>query len=163
MCKLASKKCKHIKLHLFTDGRDTLPNEFGSIVDKLKTNIPSSVKIATLIGRYYSMDRDNRWDRIEKAYNLIIHGKSKYHSDNVKEAIEDAYKRNETDEFVSPTIIDNYKGIENGDSLLIVNFRSDRVREILASFLKDNFTHFSRKNNQAPLVEKIIKHLLKMP
>ena len=150
MCKLASKKCNNIKLHLFTDGRDTLPNEFGNIVDKLKTNIPSSIKMASLIGRYYSMDRDNRWDRIEKAYNLIIHGKSKYHSDSLKEAIKNAYKRNETDEFVSPTIIDNYKGIENEDSLLIVNFRSDRVREILASFLKDNFTHFNRKNNQAP-------------
>ncbi len=150
ICKLASDKCKNIKLHLFTDGRDTLPNEFGSIVDKLKNNIPNSVKIATLIGRYYSMDRDNRWDRIKKAYNLIIHGKSKYQSDNIEQAIDDAYKRNETDEFVSPTIINNYKGIENGDSLLIVNFRSDRVREILESFLKDKFIHFNRKNNEAP-------------
>jgi len=150
VCKLASEKCNNIKLHLFTDGRDTLPNEFGSFVDKLITNIPSTVKIATLIGRYYSMDRDNRWDRIEKAYNLIINGKGDYHCDSVEQAINDAYKRNETDEFVSPTIIDNYRGIKKGDSLLIINFRSDRVREILESFLKDTFTHFDRKNNKAP-------------
>ena len=71
ICKLASKKCNYIKLHLFSDGRDTLPNEFGSIIDELTTNIPSTVEISTLIGRYYSMDRDNRWDRIEKAYNLL--------------------------------------------------------------------------------------------
>ena len=150
ICILASERCSNVKLHLFTDGRDTLPNEFGSIVDELKTNIPSTVKISTLIGRYYSMDRDNRWDRIEKAYNLIINGKGDYQCDSVKQAIKDAYDRNETDEFVSPTIINNYKGIENGDSLLVVNFRSDRVREILSSFLKDKFTHFNRKNNQAP-------------
>ena len=150
MCKLVSKKCNNIKLHLFSDGRDTLPNEFGSIVDELTSNIPSTVKISTLIGRYYAMDRDNRWDRVEKAYNLIVNGKGDYQYDSLELAIKDAYKRNETDEFVSPTIIGNYKGIEDEDSLLIVNFRSDRVREILASFLKDEFIHFSRKNNQAP-------------
>ena len=148
--KLASKKCNNIKLHLFSDGRDTLPNEFGSIVDELTTNIPSTVEISTLIGRYYAMDRDNRWDRVEKAYNLIVNGKGDYQYDRLELAIKNAYKRNETDEFVSPTIIGDYKGIEDEDSLLIVNFRSDRVREILASFLKDEFIHFSRKNNQAP-------------
>ena len=73
-----------------------------------------------------------------------------YQYDSLELAIKDAYKRNETDEFVSPTTIGNYKGIEDEDCLLVVNFRSDRVREILASFLKDKFTHFSRKNNQAP-------------
>ena len=76
------------------------------------------------------MDRDNRWDRVEKAYNLIVNGKGDYQYDSLELAIKDAYKRNETDEFVSPTIIGNYKGIEDEDSLLIVNFRSDRVREI---------------------------------
>ena len=117
---------------------------------KLTTNIPSTVEISTLIGRYYAMDRDNRWDRVEKAYNLIVNGKGDYQYDSLEPAIKDAYKRNETDEFVSPTIVGNYKGIEDEDSLLIVNFRSDRVREILASFLKDKFTYFSRKNNLPP-------------
>ena len=131
ICKLVSKKCNNIKLHLFSDGRDTLPNEFGSIVDELTTNIPSAVKISTLIGRYYAMDRDNRWDRVEKAYNLIVNGKGDYQYDSLELAIKNAYKRNETDEFVSPTIIGNYKGIEDEDSLLIVNFRSDRVLSLI--------------------------------
>ena len=86
------------------------------------------------------MDRDNRWDRIKKAYDLIANGIGDFKCKNIFEAIENAYKRNETDEFVSPTIIGNYKGIEDEDSLLVVNFRSDRVREILASFLKDKFS-----------------------
>ena len=80
------------------------------------------------------MDRDNRWERIEKCYNLIINGKSDYNCENVFKAIKLAYDRNETDEFVSPTIIGNYNGIKTGDSLLITNFRADRVREILEAF-----------------------------
>ena len=155
ICKLVSKKVKKIKLHLFSDGRDTLPNEFGKIIHEFTSKIPKSVKISTLIGRYYSMDRDNRWERIEKAYNLIIDGESKYKCNNIVQAITEAYARNETDEFVSPTSINDYKGIENGDSLLIVNFRSDRVRELLESFLKDDFSFFNRNNNNAPFINAL--------
>ena len=150
LTKILNKKKLKVCLHLFSDGRDSSPNEFGNIIRKMLSQLPPKIKISTLIGRYYSMDRDNRWERIEKCYNLIINGKSIYNSENVVQAIKLAYNRNETDEFVSPTVIGDYEGVKSGDSLLIANFRSDRVREILEAFLFPKFFHFKRLNNKPP-------------
>ncbi len=150
LVKILNEKNLNICLHLFSDGRDSSPNEFGNIIKQMVTQLPPKIQISTLIGRYYSMDRDNRWERIEKCYNLIINGKSDYNCENVFKAIKLAYDRNETDEFVSPTIIGNYNGIKTGDSLLITNFRADRVREILEAFLFPKFTHFKRFKDKPP-------------
>ena len=150
LVKILNEKNLNICLHLFSDGRDSSPNEFGNIIKQMVTQLPPKIQISTLIGRYYSMDRDNRWERIEKCYNLIINGKSDYNCENVIKAIKLAYDRNETDEFVSPTIIGNYNGIKTGDSLLITNFRADRVREILEAFLFPKFTHFKRFKDKPP-------------
>ena len=101
------------------------------------------------MGRFFSMDRDNRWDRTLIAWKTLVLGEANYYSTNIKGLIQDAYNRGETDEFISPTIIkkneENYfKGIKNGDGLIIANFRSDRVRQIINSLTDKNFNNFVR-------------------
>ena len=113
----------------------------------LEDSLPKKIKIATLIGRYYSMDRDNRWDRIKKSFDLIAYGKHDRKSEDTYSAIKLAYDNNETDEFISPTLIGDYSGIQNDDSLLMVNFRSDRVRELLTAFLDPDFKKFEKNPN----------------
>ena len=149
------KLCKtnglnEIYYHVFTDGRDTLPN---SGIDFIKLFLTKSQeigigKIATITGRYYAMDRDNRWDRVEKAYNALVSGKGEYYSDEIQ-AVQDSYDKGITDEFILPKII-----IENGkpravitqnDAVIAFNFRSDRMREITRSFVIPNFEEFKTR------------------
>ena len=93
------------------------------------------------------MDRDNRWQRIKKAFDLIVYGRYERKFSNVSRALEEAYKNNETDEFISPTLIGDYKGFEDGDSLIMVNFRADRVRELLTALLNPKFKEFEKDIN----------------
>ncbi len=155
LARIINKKKYNVCLHLFSDGRDTSPKEFKTLIKQMLIDIPSEVKICTLIGRYYSMDRDNRWERIQKCYDLIIHAKSEYKYKNIHCAVKAAYERNETDEFISPTIIGDYAGIREGDSFLMTNFRADRVREILEAFLMPKFPYFKRSNNQPPFTNAL--------
>lgn len=141
---LSTKKNK-IFLHCILDGRDSPPNSglksMEKLVRKLKNN--KKVKIASVIGRYYSMDRDNRWDRIELAYKAIVEGSMKRKSDPIK-AIQKSYENFLTDEFFYPTNIGNYDGFQDNDGFLITNYRTDRVREILTSIFDKNFNFFKR-------------------
>ena len=134
-------------IHLFSDGRDSPPKQIGSIIKRFEDSLPKNAKISTLIGRYYAMDRDNRWDRVKKSFDLIAYGKHTRKSSNISSAVDLAYQNNETDEFISPTIIGDYSGIQNNDSIMMVNFRADRVREILKPFLDPNFKNFDKKIN----------------
>jgi 2,3-bisphosphoglycerate-independent phosphoglycerate mutase len=140
---------KNIKtvIHIFSDGRDSSPLQIGDIIKQFEKSLPKSIKIVSLIGRYFSMDRDNRWDRIKKSFDLITYGTHDRRSENISSAIKLAYENSETDEFISPTAIGDYSGIQNGDSLLMVNFRSDRVRELLTSFLDPDFNEFEKRSN----------------
>ena len=104
----------------------------------------AGVRIATLGGRYYGMDRDKRWDRVEKAYRLLVEGIGERAEDPVL-GIEAAYQRGETDEFVQPTAIGGYRGMRDGDGVFIANFRADRIREIAAALLDPDFAGFARK------------------
>lgn len=113
-----------IVIHAFLDGRDVAQKSAEKYLQKL-----TNFKIATLIGRYYAMDRDKKWDRIELAINAIIKGQGEHFSDCFK-AIANSYQQNITDEFVKPCIIDNYQGVESEDSLIFFNFRADRARQI---------------------------------
>ena len=106
------------------------------------------VRIATLCGRYYAMDRDKRWDRVEKAYRVLVQGSGAKADDPVR-AIAAAYDRGETDEFASPTVIADYRGMEDGDGLVIANFRADRAREIGGALLDPDFTGFARERKVA--------------
>lgn len=133
-------------VHAFTDGRDTPPKSAGDDLKRLEAALPLPVSVATVIGRYYAMDRDKRWDRVARAYNAIVEAEAPRFSD-AQAAIADAYAHNLTDEFVEPSVIGNYAGMKDGDGLLCFNFRADRVREILGAMLEPSFAGFPRKRN----------------
>ena len=145
---LVRKKIKVI-IHAFTDGRDVLPNSALSSLVKFNSKLPKGASIGTVMGRFFPMDRDNRWDRTRIAWKTLVLGEANYYSTNIKGLIQDAYNRGETDEFISPTIIkkneeNHFKGINNGDGLIIANFRSDRVRQIINSLTNKSFNNFVR-------------------
>ena len=147
LTKIFTSKGLKVILHLFTDGRDTLPMISDKIIETFILKLPIGAEIGTIMGRFYSMDRDNRWERIKLAWEAIVLSKAKFHSPNSLHAIEEAYKRNETDEFIHPTIIKNesgkiYDGIKDGDGIVVANFRADRMRQILSSILDSEFKGF---------------------
>lgn len=132
------------KVHAFTDGRDTPPQSAADDMRRLAAELPCEVSIATVIGRYFAMDRDKRWDRVEKAYDLVVDGVGARRATAV-EAVEAAYAEGKFDEFVPPAVIGDYQGMKDGDAILSINFRSDRMREILAALLIPGFDGFARK------------------
>lgn len=142
---------KAIYLHAFLDGRDTPPRSARSSLEKAQALFEElgTGKVASLIGRYFAMDRDKRWDRVEKAYNLITQGQSEHSANSAVEGLQAAYERGENDEFVSPTIIGDAVKMEDGDALLFMNFRADRARQISQVFVDDNFDGFDVSNKPA--------------
>ena len=148
---------KHVFVHCFLDGRDTPPksadkyiNRFREYINKLNAHYDGRVQIASIIGRYYAMDRDNRWDRVQKAYELMTEGKADRLSTRAEGAVQAAYKSRETDEFISPTTVIEHgetpATVEDNDALLFMNFRADRARELAQAFvLPDHeFSGFAR-------------------
>ena len=140
------EKVDNVYLHLFLDGRDTPPTSAEQFVldvnDKLKAY--SNVKIATVTGRYYAMDRDKRWDRVEKAYLCLTEGIGN-NADSAVEAIRSSYSGKVTDEFVLPTVISGESLIRDGDGVIFFNFRADRARELTRALTEENFTEFTRQ------------------
>ncbi len=146
LCNILSSHGIKTWVHAFLDGRDTPPSsaeKYLADFEKSITNLPS-VKIATIEGRFYAMDRDKRWDRVELAYNNMVQASGKCYV-STDAAIKSSYKDKVTDEFVVPAVIGNYKGMEDGDAILMANFRADRAREILYALADNNFSGFSRK------------------
>jgi len=135
-----------VALHVFTDGRDTPPKSGEAFVNKLalEVGLLDNIKIATVSGRYYAMDRDNRWDRVSKAYEAIISAQCEIPALDAVSAVEAAYAEGLTDEFILPTVIGDYTGAKDGDALLFANFRGDRAREILNAILMKDFDGFDR-------------------
>ena len=142
---ILAKNGLDVKLHLFLDGRDVPPRSTLGYVFNLEQSIDgiNNISIATVSGRYYAMDRDNRWDRVQKAYDAMVLGIGEQEKTAMK-AIEKSYDAGITDEFVLPTVIGDYRGMNDGDGLLMANFRSDRVREILTALLEPDFSGFER-------------------
>jgi 2,3-bisphosphoglycerate-independent phosphoglycerate mutase len=134
-----------VAVHAILDGRDTPPKAATSYLKSFQRDVASlrRLRIVTLCGRYFAMDRDKRWERVEKAYRTIVEAEGERAEDPVR-AIEAAYGRGETDEFVRPTAIAEYSGMKNHDGVLIANFRADRVREIAAALLDPDFESFAR-------------------
>jgi len=134
-----------VVVHAFLDGRDTPPKAALSYLEDFRNGLAGieNFRIATVIGRYFAMDRDHRWDRVEKAYRAIVDGEGNTDTDPAS-AVEAAYRRDETDEFVQPTALGGYRGMRDGDGLLIANFRADRVREIATALLDPDFSGFKR-------------------
>ena len=148
LMKVASKKSSKVNLHLFSDGRDVETKTSLNDLKNLISELPSNVTIATLMGRYYSMDRDKRWDRTQKAYEAIANGVGKNYRDPLK-AIKDSHDKGVTDEFIEPVIFSEYNGIKGiEDSLIFCNFRADRARQILHALTDKNFISFSRPNEK---------------
>jgi 2,3-bisphosphoglycerate-independent phosphoglycerate mutase len=133
-----------VVVHALTDGRDTPPQSAAEDLKRLTAALPPSVPVATVIGRYYAMDRDKRWERVVKAYNAIVDADGLRFPDP-QAAIADAYAHKLYDEFVLPSVIGDYRGIRDGDGVLCFNFRADRVREILGAMLDPSFDGFPRK------------------
>ena len=148
MLKLAVQRgAKQVYLHAFLDGRDTPPRSAKASLAAADAVFAESGcgRTATITGRYYAMDRDNRWDRVEKAYRLLTEGSTDYHSDSAIAGLEAAYARDENDEFVQPTAIGDTVTIDDGDAVIFMNFRADRAREITRAFVDDAFDGFTRK------------------
>ena len=132
-----------VTFHIFTDGRDTAPQSGHGYVSQLLSQLPAGVRVGTVSGRYYAMDRDRRWDRVEKTYNAIVAGQGERAGDAL-EVLDRAYAAGTTDEFVLPTVIGEYGGMRDGDGVLSFNFRADRIRQLLDALLEPNFDGFKR-------------------
>ncbi len=137
---------KKLYLHMFLDGRDTLPDVAETYLDKLAKKIDEIDLgvIATISGRYYAMDRDNRWDRVSLAYNAIANADG-IEYDNYHDAIKDSYANKIYDEFVLPTVLDKNGTVEENDGMILFNYRPDRGRELFSAFTNPKFTGFERK------------------
>jgi 2,3-bisphosphoglycerate-independent phosphoglycerate mutase len=152
MIELAAERgAEAIYLHAFLDGRDTPPRSAEASLKKFADKFAALGKgrVATVIGRYYAMDRDNRWDRVELAYDLMTQAKGEFQADNAIAGLAAAYARDENDEFVKPTVIratgEAESTMNDGDALIFMNFRADRARQITRAFVNADFDGFSRQ------------------
>jgi len=136
---------KQVNIHAITDGRDVPPDSAKKFLNLVEEKIKELGigTISTIVGRYYYMDRDKRWDRVEKGYNCVFNGVGTRFKSSIS-AIESSYKNGITDEFVEPVVIGDYNGVKDGDSVIFYNFRSDRAREISHAILDEDFDHFAR-------------------
>lgn len=141
----ASKGLKKCYIHAFLDGRDTPPKSAKASLEKLQDVLQQHCgEIKTISGRYYAMDRDKRWDRVQLAYQAITESSSEYHADDAITGLQQAYQRGETDEFVKPTVIGEKQMISDGDAIIFFNFRSDRARQLSHAFLDEHLEGFKR-------------------
>ncbi|WP_105213369.1 2,3-bisphosphoglycerate-independent phosphoglycerate mutase [Pseudoalteromonas sp. T1lg22] len=144
----AERGAQEIYVHAFLDGRDTPPRSAEATLKNIDAAFARVGKgrIASLIGRYYAMDRDNRWERIESAYDLMVLGEAEYHAADAVSGLQAAYERGENDEFVKATVIGNTAAtINDGDAVLFMNFRADRARQMTRTFVDADFKGFNKK------------------
>jgi 2,3-bisphosphoglycerate-independent phosphoglycerate mutase len=132
-----------VTIHAITDGRDVAPSSADAYVEDLLQKLPEGTRIATVIGRYFAMDRDNRWDRVKTAYEAIVAGKGNRAEDPLA-AVKAAWDAGKTDEFIPATVIGDYAGMQPQDGLFCLNFRADRAREILAAIADPEFDGWGR-------------------
>lgn len=147
MAAKAGLKKENILFHVFSDGRDTPPRSAEKYIQDIEHSMDSlnAGVFASIVGRYYAMDRDNRWDRVQKAYSMLTDIEKAPTFDNIYEALQDAYKNDENDEFILPRITSHFKPIQNDDAVVFFNYRLDRTREITRAFVEDSFNEFETK------------------
>ena len=142
----AARGVTRIAVHAFLDGRDVPPKSATPSIDALLALRPfTKATVATVSGRFYAMDRDQRWDRVERAYNAICDGVSPHHATSAIAALTEAYERGESDEFVKPTVIGEPRPMQDGDVAIFMNFRADRARELTSALTDPAFAGFERK------------------
>lgn len=147
-CRMIARAGVPVALHAVTDGRDVAPSSAGEFIADLLARLPAGASVATVVGRYYAMDRDNRWDRVELAYRAVVTGQG-LTAASAAAAVAEAYGRGETDEFIRPTAIKGFTGARDGDGFFCLNFRADRAREILMAIGARDFTAFDRGKRPA--------------
>ena len=144
LAKLAKARGKQVFLHLITDGRDVSPTSAPVYIAQIEEICDKDISIATIGGRFYTMDRDNRWERVEQGYRAIAEASPRIEKYPL-EYIQESYAKEITDEFIEPVAFGGYDGIREGDSVIVTNFRSDRVREITAALADPEFGEFERE------------------
>jgi 2,3-bisphosphoglycerate-independent phosphoglycerate mutase len=132
-----------VAIHAITDGRDVAPTSAKEFVAELEAKLPEGARVATVIGRYYAMDRDNRWERVKAAFEAIVHAQG-VRAEDAAAAVRLAAERGETDEFIAATVLDGHQGLRPEDGLFCLNFRADRAREILAALADPGFQGWDR-------------------
>jgi 2,3-bisphosphoglycerate-independent phosphoglycerate mutase len=140
---MAAAEGVRTQVHAFLDGRDVPPKSALKYISAIDGTV-DGFRVGTVMGRYYAMDRDNRWDRIEKAYRALISSEGMT-AKSASDAVQNAYARGETDEFVLPTVVNDHIPIADDDSVIFFNFRPDRARQITRAFVDDDFNHFKRR------------------
>ena len=135
-----------VRVHAFLDGRDTPPKAAKGYMSRFLTDLEdcADVSVATVTGRYFAMDRDKRWDRVQKAYDVMVSAQGEDTADDAVGSIELSYAHSKTDEFMEPCVIGDYTGMADGDGVLCANFRADRAREILTALVDPDFDDFER-------------------
>ena len=141
---------ERVLLHAFTDGRDTAPRSAAELLPALLRRLTGVATLATVSGRFYAMDRDQRWERIALAWEAIVHGRGA-DATSGPDAIAQAYARDEGDEFIRPTVVVDYRGMEDEDVVVHANFRADRARELTRALALDHFDAFDRGHRPADL------------
>jgi 2,3-bisphosphoglycerate-independent phosphoglycerate mutase len=139
-----------VVVHAFTDGRDTSPTGGAGYLAEVEGW--GGARVGSVIGRYYAMDRDRRWDRTQKAYDLLVHGRGEHHAASGEQAARDAYERDETDEFITATTVGEEARIRPGDAVIAFNFRPDRMRQITRALAEAGFEEIDRGG--APVLER---------
>ena len=139
--KALTERGVRVAVHAITDGRDVAPKSADAFLPELEQKLPDGADIVTVTGRYWALDRDTRWERVEKAYDAIMRGKGEA-ATSATAAVSAAYDRDETDEFITATVLDGYQGVADGDGIWCLNFRADRAREILAAIGAPGFDGF---------------------
>jgi 2,3-bisphosphoglycerate-independent phosphoglycerate mutase len=142
----ARREVPDLVIHAFTDGRDTSPTAGAGYLETVEgwCRDAGAGRIGSVVGRYFAMDRDKRWDRTQKAYDLLVHGRAEHHADSGSDAVRAAYERDETDEFITPTTVGEEATIRSGDSVIGVNFRPDRMRQITQALADPEFGEIDR-------------------
>jgi 2,3-bisphosphoglycerate-independent phosphoglycerate mutase len=146
----ASLEVPDLVVHAFTDGRDTTPKSGAGYLETVAGWMSEGGcgRVGSVVGRYYAMDRDKRWDRVKLAYDMLVHGRAEHHFDTAADAARAAYERDETDEFITPSLVGNEARIRPGDSVLGLNFRPDRMREITRALAEPGFDEFDRDGGE---------------
>jgi len=144
VAQIAEKAGKKVYLHLITDGRDVSPTSAKKYIKEVQNICSDNISIASIAGRFYTMDRDNRWERVEPGYRVMVDASPKTELSPL-DYIDASYAKDELDEFVQPSAFGDYVGMKEGDAVISINFRSDRVREITTALGDENFDGFSRE------------------
>ena len=146
LAKIAKDSGKKVHIHVITDGRDVSPTSGVDFVEKLDSICDKDIKIVTVCGRFFAMDRDNRWDRVQRAYRAIVEAEPKT-AKSPQEYIKESYAKDITDEFIEPSSMRDYHGISEDDGVVFANFRNDRMRELSKAIGLRDFSEFKRKNS----------------